>query len=106
MAYIDDYKVLGVDKSATQDDIKKAFRKLARKYHPDLNPNGLSCPEFKKKYKSTMYGLVKHSAFPFCERFLLYIFSSLVRVVYYCFPNPSVQSEISRCEHLFIVIQL
>lgn len=41
MAYIDYYKVLGVDKSATQDDIKKAFRKLARKYHPDLNPNDL-----------------------------------------------------------------
>jgi molecular chaperone DnaJ len=32
------YDILGVDKKASQDEIKKAFRKLARKYHPDLNP--------------------------------------------------------------------
>lgn len=66
MAYIDYYKVLGVDKNASQADIKKAFRKLARKYHPDLNPNDpsakdkfqeineanevLSDPEKRKKY--------------------------------------------------------
>lgn len=38
MEYKDYYKILGVGKNATADDLKKAFRKLARKYHPDVNP--------------------------------------------------------------------
>ncbi len=38
MEYKDYYKILGVDKNASQKDIKKAFRKLARDYHPDVNP--------------------------------------------------------------------
>jgi curved DNA-binding protein len=66
MAYIDYYKILGINKDASDEDIKKAYRKLARKLHPDLNPNDkeahakfqqineanevLSDPEKRKKY--------------------------------------------------------
>ena len=66
MAFVDYYSTLGIDKKATTEDIKKAYRKLARKHHPDLNPNDkeahkkfqaineanevLSDPEKRKKY--------------------------------------------------------
>jgi curved DNA-binding protein len=64
--FVDYYKILGIDKTATSNDIKAAYRKLARKHHPDLHPNDinakknfqqineanevLSDPEKRKKY--------------------------------------------------------
>ena len=48
MNFIDYYKVLGVAKSADQKELKKAFRKLARKYHPDVDPDN---KEAEKKFK-------------------------------------------------------
>ncbi|MFN2396235.1 MAG: DnaJ domain-containing protein, partial [Bacteroidales bacterium] len=66
MNYIDYYKILEIDKKASEKDIKNAYRKLARKYHPDLNPKDadahskfqqineanevLSDPEKRRKY--------------------------------------------------------
>src|SRR5450755_1043965 len=66
MPYTDYYKILGISKTSSEEDIKKAYRKLARKLHPDLNPNDkeankkfqqineanevLSDPEKRKKY--------------------------------------------------------
>lgn len=66
MAFVDYYQILGVQKSASEKEIKAAYRKLARKYHPDVNPNDqeaqkkfqelneanevLSDPEKRKKY--------------------------------------------------------
>lgn len=48
MAFVDYYSTLGLDKTASQEDIKKAYRKLARKYHPDLNPDDETA---KKKFQ-------------------------------------------------------
>lgn len=45
MEFIDYYKILELDKTATQAEIKKAYRKLARKFHPDVNPNDKTAQE-------------------------------------------------------------
>lgn len=48
MEFIDYYQVLGISKNATADEIKKAYRKLARKYHPDTNNDAASNKKFQE----------------------------------------------------------
>ena len=53
----DYYKTLGVKRAATQEEIRKAYRRLARKYHPDLNPGDKSSEE-KFKQLSEAYDVL------------------------------------------------
>ena len=60
MAKRDYYDVLGVTKAASKDDIKKAYRKLVLKYHPDKTKGDKSSEEnLKKQVKPTTYFLMK-----------------------------------------------
>ncbi|HBA64449.1 MAG TPA: molecular chaperone DnaJ, partial [Lachnospiraceae bacterium] len=48
---IDPYKVLGVDRNATDEEVKKAYRNLSRKYHPDANINNPNKDAAEQKFK-------------------------------------------------------
>lgn len=68
---VDYYKILQVDRSAKDDDLKKAYRKLAMKWHPDKNPNNKKEAEAKFKQISEAYEVC------LCFFFYSYVKSSI-----------------------------
>ena len=59
----DPYKTLGVEKTATEEDIRKTYKKLAKKHHPDLNPGDKEAEE-RFKDISAAYALLKSRKAP------------------------------------------
>ena len=62
MAYMDPYQVLGVSTDASEEEIKKAYRKLSRIYHPDANINNPNADEAEEKFKQVQqaYQAIMH----------------------------------------------
>ena len=64
MAKRDYYEVLGVDKNASADEIKKAYRKIAIKYHPDKNPGDKDAEEQEQSNLTSTYWICLLMVFP------------------------------------------
>ena len=72
---LDPYSVLGVSRNATDEEIKKAYRKLSRKYHPDANINNPNKDQAEEKFKEVQQAyeqIMREREYPFvfCVPFL------------------------------------
>ena len=77
---VDYYKILQVDRNAKDDDLKKAYRKLAMKWHPDKNPNNKKEAEAKFKQISEAYDVKSQKPllyFLTLSILFMYLFSNL-----------------------------
>lgn len=77
---MDYYNILKVNKNATEDDLKKSYRKLAMKWHPDKNPNDKK--EAEARFKQISEGYEVCFSFEFC---LLMVVSLLMDFVFVIF---------------------
>ena len=59
----DPYKILGLNPGATDDEIKKAYKQMAKKYHPDLNQNSAEAAEMMKKVNEAYDILINHKSY-------------------------------------------
>lgn len=75
---VDYYKVLQVDRNAKDDDLKKAYRKLAMKWHPDKNPNSKKEAEAKFKTISEAYDV---------SNFQMHVSHSQISCLYVLYPG-------------------
>ena len=70
---VDYYKILQVDRNAKDDDLKKAYRKLAMKWHPDKNPNSKKEAEAKFKKISEAYDVTIFFFFTFISSLSIFL---------------------------------
>ena len=57
---MDPYKVLGLDRNATDDEVKIAYRKLAKQYHPDANPGDKNAEQKMKEINAAYDMIINH----------------------------------------------